>query len=105
MTEEKEAILSSSSAVFLSLVDKCHSQLYYVYTAITHSIQSFIHSFFFWFFFLFILSYCFLYCYRIKGRTLPGVYIYMCVYLLIRRNRHVDEMNSIQYNRIDTQCA
>ncbi len=27
------------------------------------------------------------------------------MYLLIIRNRHVDELNSIQYNRIDTQCA
>ncbi len=31
--------------------------------------------------------------------------MYVYVYLLIIRNRHVDEMNSIQYNRIDTQCA
>ena len=41
---------------------------------------------------------------RIKGRTLPGVCVCV-VYLLIIRNRHVDEMNSIQYNRIDTQCG
>ena len=33
------------------------------------------------------------------------VCVCVCVYLLIIRNRHVDEMNSIQYNRIDTQCA
>jgi hypothetical protein len=94
MTEEKkdDDIIIIISCL-LSVVDKCHSQLYYVYIAITHSIHSF---FFFCFFFFFFSPFCFLYCYRIIGRTLPDV----CVFVNKKKpSCWWDEFNTIQSHR------